>query len=132
MRELARTITTGAGGVTAAFLGSLCCAGPLVFALFGISAGLAGRFEPFRPLFGVLMLAAFGFGFHRLYRQRGVTSAPQGAACDVSAGDATGCDVVGCGVAPPLRRERIAYWSAAVLALVLWTLPTWSPLVLRR
>lgn len=104
----------GLGGVTAAFLGSLCCAGPLLFVTLGVGAGLASTFEPLRPLFGVLMIVLFAAGFYAVYGRRFAVArrATQGGAA--------------CAVPPPRRREQIILWVAALLAVVLWTFPTWS------
>jgi len=46
-----RMVWAGVRGVTAAFLGSLCCVGPLLFVTLGVGAGLASTFEPLRPVF---------------------------------------------------------------------------------
>jgi mercuric ion transport protein len=53
---------TLAGSVIGGILASLCCIGPLVFALLGISgAAFAQRFAPLRPYFLVATRAA-GWG----------------------------------------------------------------------
>ena len=119
MRDQSKTLAASAGGVFAAFFGGLCCAGPLVFATVGVGAGLAGRFEPLRPLFGVLMLAAFAMAYRRVYR------APSGALTTAGSGPAA------CAVPVSGRRDRILFWSAAALALVLWTFPSWSSVLFR-
>lgn len=105
-------VLAGVGGIAAAFLGSLCCVGPLLFVAFGVGAGFATAFEPLRPLFGVLMLAAFAVGFNTVYGRpaRKVACAP-GEVCSV----------------PRSRtRDKLILWGAAVLALALWTFPSWS------
>ena len=114
-----RTLIAGTGGVVAALLGSLCCVGPLVFIAFGVGAGLASTFEPLRPIFGAVMVAMLGLGFYTTYgNRRGNLEAPldggiPGAAC---AAPRNG------------RRDRVILWSATALAIVLWTVPTWSRL----
>lgn len=126
---------TGAGGVAAAFLGSLCCAGPLLFVTLGVGAGLASTFEPLRPAFGLLMLALLAVGFWTVYGRRamathaavpvarrgGALDATRDAACAPAQEVAQACTV-------PARRGRdvAILWSATALALVLWTFPTWS------
>lgn len=115
MRDRSKTLVASASGVLAAFLGALCCAGPLVFATIGVSAGLASRFEPLRPLFGVIMLGALAVAYRRVY------SRPSSA---IAAGDSS----ASCAVPTSRRRERILLWSAAALALALWTFPSWSRL----
>ena len=100
-------ILAGIGGITAGFFGALCCVAPLIVLTFGVGAGLASMFEPLRPLFGVVMLGAFGVGFYGAYRAE-----PE-------------CVSREC--ARPARRvERLMLWIALLMALVLWTFPTWS------
>lgn len=113
MRSL---VAATAGAIAAAFLGALCCAGPLLFVLFGVGAGLASTFDPLRPLFTAVMFGALGLGFHSVYRRRGpIPAASAGATCAV-----------------PTRRgrDRILLWSATVLAAVLWSFPYWLNLFL--
>jgi mercuric ion transport protein len=113
-----RTAWTGVGGVTAALLGSLCCIGPLVFVAFGVGASLASTFEPLRPLFGVLMLALFAVAFYTVYGRRAAAAAESACAPGTA-----------CAVPRSRSREKVLLWMAAVLALVLWTFPTWSTLL---
>lgn len=112
-----RSWVAGVTGVAAAFFGALCCAGPLIFVTFGVGAGVASTFEPLRPLFGVLMLAAFAIGFYTVYGKR----SPQGysEAEAYAPGDF-------CAVPRSHRRERTILWVAVAVAIVLWTFPTWS------
>lgn len=112
-------ILAGFGGVGAAVLGSLCCVGPLLFVTFGIGAGLASTFEPLRPLFGVLMLAMFAVAFWAVYGRRAV--AVDGASC--APGEA-------CAVLRSRAREKALLWIAALLAVVFWTFPSWSTLLI--
>lgn len=120
-RPARSTWLAGLGGVAAAFLGALCCAGPLIFVTFGVGAGLASTFEPLRPVFGVLMLGAFAIGFYTIYGKR---PAPEPVGRDArSPGEA-------CALPRNQRREKVLLWSAAVIALVLWTFPTWSILLI--
>lgn len=117
-----RTLLAGTGGVVAALLGALCCAGPFVFVALGVGAGLASTFEPLRPLFGVMMVALLGVGFRTVYGTR-----PRSADAPVPQGGlahGASCD------APPTRtRDKAILWTAVVLALVLWTFPSWSRLL---
>src|SRR5207244_13466871 len=58
------------GGVVAAVVSTLCCAGPLVAVALGLSgAGLAATFEPLRPYFVAGTVLALGFGFVELRRE---------------------------------------------------------------
>jgi mercuric ion transport protein len=107
-----RALLASVGGVTAAFLGSLCCAGPLLFVAFGLGAGLASTFEPLRPIFGLLMVVMFGVAFYTVYGKRPPPAdAPVRDACAVSGRRA---------------RDKVLLWTATAVALALWTFPTWS------
>lgn len=123
MKTLAERSTwlAGLGGVAAAFLGALCCAGPLIFVTFGVGAGLASTFEPLRPLFGVLMLGAFAIGFYTVYGKRPELALMERDVC--APGDA-------CALPRNRRREKVILWTAAVIAIGLWTFPTWSILLI--
>jgi mercuric ion transport protein len=69
------------GALLAAIGASLCCVGPLVFALLGLGAfGASAVFEPLRPylLAGAVLLLAFGF--YATYWRRPTACAP-GEAC---------------------------------------------------
>ena len=122
-----RTVLSGVGGVAAAFLGSLCCVGPLLFVTLGVGAGFASAFEPLRPLFGVLMLALLAAGFWAVYGRRAMLL-PRAASAGMGApGGAPACASAASRAAPTRRGRDVAVlWSATVLALVLWTFPTWS------
>lgn len=128
MRDHSKTLAASTGGVLAAFLGSLCCVGPLVFATLGVGAGLASRFEPLRPVFGVLMIAAFVVAYRRVYPRQSPVMATAGAeraaACSIAPGDPSSA----CAVPVRRRRDRVFFWSAAALSLALWTFPSWSRL----
>ncbi|MBI4460215.1 MAG: cation transporter [Acidobacteria bacterium] len=102
------------GVVLAAVTASLCCTIPLFFAGAGVTAIIvAEQFAAVRPyLLGVtgLLLAA---GFYYGYRQKscepgGVCATPQGR-----------------------RRVRLGLWLATAFAVVLTTIPYWSPAVVR-
>lgn len=88
-----------AGATAAAFLASLCCAGPLIAASVGVSgvAGLFGPLEPFRPLFIALAVALLIHAFVRAYRR-----APTGA----MAGG-------------PAHRRRAVLWGGAIATAAL-------------
>jgi hypothetical protein len=50
--SVTKTALAATGGVVAAVVSTLCCAGPLVAVALGLSgAGLAATFEPLRPYF---------------------------------------------------------------------------------
>lgn len=74
------SVAGAAGAVMSAFLASLCCLGPLIFALLGIGgAGLLVKFEPYRPYFMVVTLALLGAGFYFTYRKPKAATGPD---CD--------------------------------------------------
>lgn len=110
-----KTFLAGAGGVGAAFVSALCCAGPLLAVAAGVSgAGLAATFEPLRPLF---LAATGGFlllGFFLLHRE-------EKRACDPGRP---------CADARSRRRMKIALWMATAVAILFATFPRWQGLVL--
>ncbi|MGH7477000.1 MAG: mercuric transporter MerT family protein [Longimicrobiales bacterium] len=112
-----RGVLASLGALGAAFLGALCCIGPLLFVTFGVGAGLASTFEPLRPAFGVLMVAALAFGFYATYGNRASGRGQRGAAC---ARDQA------CFDGGKRKRDEVILWTATILALVLWSFPTWS------
>ena len=125
------TLWAGVGGVSAALLGSLCCVGPLLFVTLGVGAGLASTFEPLRPAFGIVMLGLFGLAFHSVYGRRAARTAA--GQSDASTAGESGQDACATGApcATPRNRtrEQVILWVAVSLALILWTFPTWSRLL---
>ncbi len=110
-----KTLFSAAGGVAAAAVSALCCAGPLAAVVLGTSAaGLAATFEPLRPFFVVGTLAALGAGFLILRREESRACEP-GTLC-----------------ASPTARRRMKrmLWAATLIALPLLAFPWWSGLVL--
>ena len=60
----------GIGGL-AAILASICCLGPLVLVMVGISGAWIGNltvFEPYRPIFLGIALVALFFAYRRIFR----------------------------------------------------------------
>lgn len=109
-----KTLLASAGGVGAAFLGSLCCVAPLLVVTLGVGAGLATTFEPLRPWFGVVMLGLFAVAFYSVYAKQD-ESAAKDPTCSGS-----------CALARSRRRDKLLIWIAASIALAVWTFPTWS------
>jgi mercuric ion transport protein len=96
-------------GVITAFAASICCIGPILL----LSLGLGGAwisslilFEPYRPIFIVLTLLFLGLAFRRV--QIAARVCLQGS---------------GCGDARLLRRWRLGFWIAAIVALALIAVP---------
>lgn len=106
-----KALVASLGGLGAAFLGALCCVGPLLFVTLGVGAGLASTFEPLRPWLGALMAVLFALAFYAAYGRRPAPVDAHGRAC----------------AAPRSRtRERRIVWTAFGFALLFWTFPTWS------
>ena len=60
----------GIGGL-AAILASICCLGPLVLVMIGISGAWIGNLtvlEPYRPIFIGIALVALFFAYRRIFR----------------------------------------------------------------
>lgn len=65
------------GAVTAAFISSLCCIGPLLSAVLGLGAfAVASIFAAVRPYLQGLPVAALAFGFYLSYFRRSEPCAP--------------------------------------------------------
>ncbi|MGH2402987.1 MAG: mercuric transporter MerT family protein [bacterium] len=106
-----KAVLAATGGIAAAVGSALCCAGPLVAVVLGLSgAGLAATFEPLRPYFVAGTVGALGLGFFVVHREDQKACEP-GAFC----------------AAPNIRRRmRWAVWSATGIAVLLLTFPWWS------
>jgi len=91
-------------------LASACCIGPLVLASIGlgsIAAGVVATFEPLRPVFIVIALAALGFGWWRIYR-RPDQACETGTACAVPQTD---------------HIYKTAYWIVTAIVLASLAFP---------
>jgi copper chaperone CopZ len=97
------------GAVLAALGASLCCIGPLLFALLGLGAfGAANVFESLRPfLLGVAILA-LAFGFYRTYFRKQTDSSQHARCCATDQA---------CATKPAGRAGRVGLWLATVLVL---------------
>lgn len=94
----------------AGLLASACCIGPLVLASIGlgtIAAGIVTMFEPLRPVFILIALAALAFAGWKIYR-RPVAACEPGAACTTPRTD---------------RTYKTSFWVTALLVLALITFP---------
>ena len=110
-----KTLLAAGAGIAAAVGSVLCCAGPLVAVLLGLSgAGLATTFEPLRPYFVAGTVLSLGTGFVVLRREERIACEP-GRLC-----------------ASPRARRRMkwALWIATAIAIPLLTFPWWSRFVL--
>ena len=102
---------TLAGSVIGGILASVCCIGPLVFALLGISgAAFAQRFEPLRPYFLVATYALLAGAFYSTYRPAAKECGP-GEACEMPRTNRVG---------------KVMLWIAAVVVLLTTAFPWYS------
>lgn len=102
------------GGLFAAVIASLCCVGPVIFAVLGISTvGILGLAESLRPLFIVIALGFLGVAFYLTYRRK------PSAQCESDSH---------CSTPTSQKKKRIALWSSAFLILSAITFPYWSAL----
>jgi mercuric ion transport protein len=94
-------------------LASACCIGPLVLVSVGLgslAAGIVAAFEPLRPVFIVIALAALAFAGWRIYR-RPVAACEPGTACATPQSD---------------RLYKTVFWVVAVIVLALITFPYYT------
>ena len=101
-------------GVLAGIGASVCCVGPLVLLALGISGAWIAdltALEPYRPLFIGLTLLFLGLAFRKLY------VVPQVCTPDTPCADPK-----------TSRRQRLTFWTVAVLMLGLLAVPTLAPL----
>jgi mercuric ion transport protein len=105
-KKSASLTVAGIAGV----LASACCIGPLVLASIGlgtIAASVVAVFEPLRPVFILIAMAALGFAGWRTYR-RPVAACELGTTCALPQKD---------------RIYRALFWVIALIVLALITFP---------
>ena len=108
------SLTASISSVISAFIASICCVGPLVFALLGIGgAGLLVKFEPFRPYFIVVTFALLGTGFYFTYRKPKLEAAPSTA----------GGPECACPAPRANRAGKIMLWIATILVVGFLSFP---------
>lgn len=105
-RSRSWSLLASVGSVVSAFIASACCAGPLVFALLGITGvGFLVKFEPYRPYFMGATVALLASGFYLTYRTRST---------------ANGSDVGSAECACPAPRTsqagKLSLWMATLVA----------------
>ncbi|ABI73319.1 mercuric transporter MerT family protein [Shewanella frigidimarina] len=99
------------GGIVAAVGAGLCCAGPFILLLLGVSGSWIGNLtllEPYRPIFIVVVLALFAVAGRNVYRPM--------EACDPG---------TACAVPQVRKRRQVIFWLTALAALVLVTSNYW-------
>ena len=95
------------GVLSGAFLASLCCIGPVVFAALGVGgAGLVVGLEAFRPYFIGFTAAALGLAYFFTYRKRVVE-----------------CEDGTCEVRTASTKSKIVLWSLTALAAFFISFP---------
>ena len=116
----ARVARLGMAASIATALGaSICCIGPIVAVMFGMTSLAAlSKYEPLRPLFGGATAILLGVAFYATYRKLATVCEP-GSICETQ------------GVDRVRKINRAAVWIATVVAVIVFTFPTWSAWVLR-
>lgn len=108
-----------AASIATAFGASVCCIGPIVAVMFGMtSLGALARYEPLRPIFGVVTVALLAIAFYGTYKRPAEAACEPGSVCET-----TGPDRL-------QKINRIFVWIATIVAVVVFTFPTWSGWVL--
>ncbi len=107
-----------AASIATAFGASVCCIGPIVAVMFGMTSLAAlAKYEPLRPIFAVVTVALLAVAFYATYKQTAAECEP-GSVCATQGPDRV------------QKINRIALWIATAVALVVFTFPTWSAWVL--
>lgn len=97
------------GAVVAALLASLCCIGPLLFVVLGLSSfGAATYFEAARPYLMAAAVGLLAIAFYWIYFKRRETACASGEVCAVK---------------PVGRASRIGLWIATLAVLIFASLP---------
>jgi len=96
------TYLSSIGSVVAGLIASLCCIGPLVFVILGLSgAAFFVKLEQYRWIFGSIALGFLALGFFLTYRRE--KECEPGASCTVN---------------PKRRRlNKIILWTATILVI---------------
>jgi len=113
MKDSMKTAIPGASGVLAAIGSALCCGGPVIAVMLGVSGAGLSAFEPYRPYF----LGATAFflilGFVMLDREEKAACVPGKPCAD-----------------PAVRkRMKVTLWVATILAVIFATFPRWQTLL---
>ncbi len=100
------------GGIIASVLASLCCVGPLVLTLLGVSgAAVLSQFGALRVPMIIIVLVLFGIAGISLYRKR--------KSCEVGSI---------CADPKKFRKMVIFYWVGFVIAILGIASPQWIAL----
>src|SRR3990170_2346763 len=107
---------TLAGGLLAAILASVCCVGPLVLVMIGVSGAWISNLtllEPYRWIFVGIALVFMALAWRRIYR------APAAAQCDPG---------TVCALPQTNRVYRVLFWVVSALVLLAFAFPFFAPL----
>jgi mercuric ion transport protein len=107
-----------ASSVATALAASICCIGPIIAVMFGMTSLAAlAKYEPLRPLFGAATAVLLAVAFYATYRRRADACEP-GSVCATQ------------GVDRVQKANRLALWLATFVAVIVFTFPTWSAWIL--
>jgi mercuric ion transport protein len=99
------------GAVISAVMASLCCVGPFVLVMMGVSGAWVGNlrvFEPYRPIFILFTIGLLGAGFYSVYKKPKEECKP-GSLCSL----------------PQTKRVgKIMIWTVTVIVFFLLILPS--------
>ncbi|RME14157.1 MAG: mercury transporter [Bdellovibrio sp.] len=101
------------GGILAAFTASLCCVGPLILTLLGVSGAAAlSKLDVLRIPMILVVATLFGVSGYLLYKKKKVCE--PGSIC-----------------ADPkkYRKMIVAYWAGLLVAILGITSPYWIPIL---
>lgn len=89
------------GSVVAGLLASICCIGPVVFAILGMSGvSFIQKFEEYRSLFIVVAVSLLGLAFYFTYKKKPADDCALGSFCANPKSD---------------RINKIILWGATIL-----------------
>ena len=104
------------GGLIAAILASVCCLGPLVLVMVGVSGAWISNLtllEPYRPVFIGVALVFMGLAWRRIYRAPAAERCEPGTLCALPQSN---------------RVYRVMFWMVSALVLLALVFPYLAPL----
>lgn len=108
--------TTLTGGFVAGILASVCCVGPLVLVLAGVSGAWISNLtllEPYRWIFIGIALVFIALAWRRIYRVPAAADCGPGTACALPQAN---------------RVYRVMFWVISALVLLAFAFPYFAPL----
>ena len=108
-----------AASIATAFGASVCCIGPIVAVMFGMTSLAAlAKYEPLRPIFGAVTAVLLAVAFYATYKRPAEAECEPGSVCATQGPDRM------------QKINRVAVWIATIVAAMVFTFPTWSGWVL--